>query len=135
MSGTHSLGISDHSLIYLIRKSNHQVIDTNYPVTRRQMKNFNDEEFLNDIRQINWSDINSQNNPNDMWTAWLTKFSDILDIHAPVLTKRLRRKKSPWINSLLIHKLRKRDSLKKLFYENPNGSIWSRYKIARNEAI
>jgi hypothetical protein len=99
------------------------------------MKNFNDEEFLNHIRQINWSDINSQNNLNDMWTAWLTKFSDILDIHAPVLTKRLRCKKSPWINSLLIHKLRKRDSLKKLFYENPNGSIWSRYKIARNEAI
>jgi hypothetical protein len=73
VSGTHSLGISDHSLIYLIRKSNHQVIHTNYPVTRRQMKNFNDEEFLNDIRQINWSDINSQNNPNDMWAAWLTK--------------------------------------------------------------
>jgi hypothetical protein len=47
VSGTHSLGISDHSLIYLIRKSNHQVIDTNYPVTRRQMKNFNDGEFLN----------------------------------------------------------------------------------------
>jgi hypothetical protein len=47
-----------------------------------------------------------------MWTAWLTKFSDILDIHAPVLTKRLRCKKSPWINSLVIHKLRERDSLK-----------------------
>jgi hypothetical protein len=112
VSGAHSLGINDHSLIYLIRKSNHQVIDTNYPVTRSQMKNFNDEDFLNDIRQINRSDINSQNNPNDMWTAWLTKFSDILDIHVPVLTKRLRCKKSPWINSLLIHKLHERDSQK-----------------------
>ncbi|CAB4030570.1 Hypothetical predicted protein [Paramuricea clavata] len=69
-----------------------------------------------------------------MWTAWFTKFSDILDIHAPVLTKRLRCKKSPWINSLLIHKLRERDSLKKRFDKNPNDQIWSRYKKARNEA-
>ena len=66
-----------------------------------------------------------------MWTAWLTKFSDNLDIHAPVLTKRIRCKKSPWINSLLIHKLRERGSLKKRFDKN---QIWSRYKKARNEA-
>ena len=50
VSGAHSLGINDHSLIYLIRKSNnHQVINTNYRVTRSQIKNFNDEDFLNDI--------------------------------------------------------------------------------------
>jgi hypothetical protein len=69
-----------------------------------------------------------------MWTAWLTKFSDILHIHAPVLTKRLRCKKSPWINSLLIHKLHERDYLKKRFDKNPNDQIWSRYKKACNEA-
>ena len=69
-----------------------------------------------------------------MWTAWLTKFSDILDIHVPVLTKRLRCKKSPWINSLLIHKLHERDYLKKRFDKNPNDQIWSRYKKASNEA-
>ena len=49
VSGTHSLGISDHSLIYLIRKSNCHVAGTNFPVSMRQFKNFNDEEFLNDL--------------------------------------------------------------------------------------
>ena len=56
-SGVHSLGISDHSLIYMIRKSNWRVIDANNSVTKRQFKNFNDDEFLNDLREINWSDI------------------------------------------------------------------------------
>ena len=40
LSGVHSLGISDHSLIYLIRKSNWQVIDVNKSVTKRQLRNF-----------------------------------------------------------------------------------------------
>ena len=125
LSGTHSLGISDHSLIYPIRKSNCQVINTNFPVAMRQFKNFNDEEFLNDLRQVDWTEVNLLNDPNDMWFDWLSKFSAILDIHAPFSNKRLRCKKSPWINSLLIQKMRERDSLKKRFDKNPNDFVWS----------
>ena len=128
LSGTHSLGISDHSLIYLIRKSNCQVINTNFPVAMRQFKNFNDEEFLNDLRQVDWTEVNLLNDPNDMWSDWLSKFSAILDIHAPFSNKRLRCKKSPWINSLLIQKMRERDS-----NHNPNDLVWSQFKKAPNE--
>ena len=133
LSGTHSLGISDHSLIYLIRKSNCQVINTNFPVAMRQFKNFNDEEFLNDLRQVDSTEVNLLNDPNDMWFDWLLKFSAILGIHAPFSNKRLRCKKSPWINSLLIQKMRERDSLKKRFDKNPNDLVWSQFKKARNE--
>ena len=51
----------------MIRKSNWPVIDVNNLVTKRQFKNFNDDEFLNDLREINWSHIHSLVNPNDMW--------------------------------------------------------------------
>ena len=68
-----------------------------------------------------------------MWSDWLSKFSPILDIHAPFSNKRLRCKKSPWINSLLIQKMRERDSLKKRFDKNSNDLVWSQFKKARNE--
>ena len=68
-----------------------------------------------------------------MWSDWLSKFSAILDIHAPFSNKRLRCKKSPWINSLLIQKMRERDSLKKRFDKNSNDLVWSQFKKARNE--
>ena len=68
-----------------------------------------------------------------MWSVWLTRFSTLLDIHAPIKKKRLRYNKSPWINSSLISKLRERDSLKKRFDKNPNDVIWSKYKKTRNE--
>ena len=99
----------------------------------RQFKNLNDEEFLNDLRQIDWTEVNLLNDPNDMWSDWLSKSSAILDIHAPFSNKRLRCKKCPWINSLLIQKMRERDSLKKRFDKNPDDLVWSRFKKACNE--
>ena len=48
----------------------------------RQFKNFNDEEFLNGLRQVNWTEMNLLNDPTVMWSDWLSKFSAILDIHA-----------------------------------------------------
>ncbi len=68
-----------------------------------------------------------------MWLKWLTKFSAILDIHAPIKKKRLRCNKSPWINVSLIDKLRERDSLKNVFDKNSNDVIWAKYKKNRNE--
>ena len=59
----------------------------------RQFKSFNDEEFLNDLRQVDWTEVNLLNDPNDMWSDWLSKFSVILDIHAPFSNKRLGCKK------------------------------------------
>ena len=43
VSGTHSLGISDHS-----RKSNHLVGDINHPVRRRKFNNFIDEDRVSE---------------------------------------------------------------------------------------
>ena len=40
----------------------------------RQFKNFIDEEFLNDFRQVDWTEVNFLNDPNDMWSDWLSKF-------------------------------------------------------------
>ena len=31
------------------------------------MKNFNDEDFLRDLEQQRWSDMNLSNDPNEMW--------------------------------------------------------------------
>ena len=59
-----------------------------------------------------------------MWSVWQTKFSAIFDIHT---------KKSLWINSLLVNKMRERDSLKNCFDKNPNDLDWSHYKKVRDE--
>ena len=65
-----------------------------------------------------------------MWSDWhwpskflAIQISKLLDIHPPSSNRGLRCKKSPWINSLFIHKVRERDSLKKRFDKNPNDLV------------
>ena len=78
-SGVIHLGISDHSLIYAIRKLNYiPKTGSRNSIEYRNFKKFNAESFLNDLKSL---------------------FIQVLDKHAPLKTKRVRKKGSvPWIN-------------------------------------
>ena len=59
------------------------------------MKNFNTENYLRDLEQQAWADVNLSNDPNEMWVKWKNKL-----IYC--ISKRVGEKKSPWITSQLI---------------------------------
>jgi hypothetical protein len=133
VSGVLSLGICDHSLIYFVRKSTWQRQFANSLTRKRHFKHFNDNEFLNDLNEIDWNEISSSDDPNVMWSMWLTNFTQILDKHAPFKKKRLGKKKSPWITPDVVQKMGARDYLKKQYDKNRNNELWKQYKNARND--
>ena len=49
--------------------------------------------------------ISFEPNPAAMWDTWKTLFIEIVDQHAPLKTKRISRKHSPWITYDLMHDL------------------------------
>ena len=110
--------ISDHSLIYLVRKSTWQRQFANSFTRKRHFKHFNGNEFLNYLNEIDWNEISSSDDPNVIWSMWLTNFTQILDKHVPIKKKRLGKKKSPWITTDVIQKMRARDYLKKQYDKN-----------------
>ena len=61
------------------------------------LKNFNEEEFLADVELIQWDDISPFSHPNEMWEFWKNQFLTCIDKHAPMRSKRIGKKKSPWI--------------------------------------
>ena len=48
-----------------------------------------------------------------MWDAWKTLFMEIVDKHAPLKTKRISKKHSPWITYDLMWKIQKLNYFKK----------------------
>ena len=87
-AGVIRLGISDHDLVYLCRKIS---LPKQSPkiVCSRQFKNYNVENFRNDLREI----INPTfltNDPNLLWNDWKTKFLEIADEHAPIRQRRVK---------------------------------------------
>jgi len=86
-SGVMPLGISDHSLVYLLRKAQYTNPGGVKIITTRSFKKFDNEEFLKDVEQRQWDAISLFSDPNEMWEYWKNQFLDCIDKHAPLRMK------------------------------------------------
>ena len=91
-SGVVNLGISDHSLIYGIRKILNIRIKTEFQssVEYKNFTNFNISCFLYELQNIQglpWEEIRFKRNIDEMW-KWKTFFVGVLDKHAPMKVKK-----------------------------------------------
>ena len=133
-TGVIHLGISDHSLIYAIRKLNYvPKTGSRNQIEYRNFKQFKAESFLNDLYILPWSELDNKQNVDEMWECWKSLFIQVLDKHAPLKTKRVRKKGSvPWINKDIKSKLFERDFIKRKAIKTNEASDWNRYKSSRN---
>ena len=109
----------------------------------RNFKNFKECEFLEELQNIEWTDVTENgNNTNTSFDIFLAKIEYLLDIMAPVrkMTKReLGLQKRPWITKGILTSMRKRDQL----YKNASitvdpiqkSNIFKRFKKYRNLII
>ena len=135
-SGVIHIGISDHSLVYAVRKFS--IPPKNKPkyLTSRQFKNFKSEKFRDELKNISWDTILMNiNDPNEMWEKWKEIFLEIANKHAPIKTRRVRNKDSPWLTSQIRRLIIERDGLKKQAIKSGNINHWKLYKSHRNKAI
>ena len=133
-SGVTHLSISDHSLIYVVRKAHYVQTDAKI-IEARTMRNFNSENFLNDLNQQPWAEVcHNAADPNKMWQIWKSLLMETIDKHAPIRIKRVGKKNSPWVTGELKRLLFERDSLKKRAVKSGDASLWHQYKQFRNRA-
>ena len=112
-SGVLKLALSDHYLVYAIRKfrgnipCNHKIIKT------LQMKNFNEELFLKDLANVDWQQIlTCSQDINVVVQNWTNMLSLIIEKHAPLRERRVSDKFAPWLTPDLKNMFRTRDRLK-----------------------
>ena len=87
VSGVHILEISDHSLIYLIRK-NKKIKALSRTIKSRSLKHFNDRDFVDTIKNINWDNILLCSDVDIAWATWKNLFLKACNMHAPYKEKR-----------------------------------------------
>ena len=91
-SGVIHTGISDHSLIYGIRKIN-SVLNTRKKAKKieiRNMQRFNGQRFNEDLLTQPWERIVLERDTDSMWACWKELFMAVLDKHAPIQQIRKR---------------------------------------------
>lgn len=87
--GNLHLGVSDHDLVFAVRK---QKIPR--PKAReieyRSMKNLIENELLEELRMVPWNSAYIFEDVDDLWDHWVKLYCQVLDKHAPLKKKRIR---------------------------------------------
>ena len=82
-----------------------------------------------------WTEIDNKVNVDAMWECWKSLFVQVLDKHASLKTRRVRKRGSvPWINKDIRKTLFERDFLKRKAIKTNEESDWNKYKSSRNSA-
>ena len=89
--GTLRLGISDHDLIYIVRKQGLPKPNVR-SIEYRSMKNFNEQAFLSSLSDIPWDTAYTFDDVNDIWCHWKSLLKQAIDHHAPLNCKRVNLK-------------------------------------------
>ena len=135
LSGVIHTGISDHSLIYGIRKIN-PIISPRKKANKievRNMKRFNQHHFNDDLLAQPWEQIVLQSDTDSMWTLWKELFLGVLDKHAPIQHIRKKSSSIPWLTSEIKKLLFDRDKKKRRAMITKLNADWDEYKASRNK--
>ncbi|KAK2552761.1 hypothetical protein P5673_025913, partial [Acropora cervicornis] len=115
------IGLSDHSLVYAVRKIN-SLPKCNKTRETETCKLNRGRNYL-----FYEADVNA------MWSCWKTMFLEVLDSHSPIRSKRVRKRPSlPWLTKDIRNKMLERDSLKRLAMIKTDDVSWAKYRSSRN---
>ena len=111
-SGVIHTGISDHSLVFAIRKIS-IIYKQENTLEIRNMKNFDKEKFTKELLKQHWEYVYFfAEDPNAMWEIRKNLFLEVLDKHAPLQHKKIRSNKVPWMTSDIKKLMNTRDNFK-----------------------
>ena len=130
--GVTHVGMSDHSLSYLVWKFSHQN-DLPRTIQYRNFRNVVKEDFKNDLRNQPWKEIMSYSDLDEAVHKWHELLLEVVDKHLPTRKKRIRKNTSPWMNSDIFKLMKKRDKAKKMACKNKDKDLMDNYRILRNK--
>lgn len=127
-----SIGVSDHHNI--ICAATKIQLDRNNirHIKYRSMKNFSNENFLLDLSHVPFHVCQTFDEPDDIMWSYNKMLTDVIDSHAPVKQKLLKKPQAPYMNGPLRKAINVKAMLRRKFHKYKNGHAWSLYRTQRN---
>ena len=135
-SGVIPVGISDHNLVYIIRKVNSGFIKDKYSchtsVKYRCFKHFNRDRYLNDLDSADWSGVYSSDSADSAWLSFKDTFIYITDSHAPIRERRIKSQNVAWMTEEVLNAIHQKDYLHNKFLQDKSSVNRTNYCKFRN---
>ena len=129
--GSHPLNISDHDMIYLIRKKPRQK-QTKITFEGRIYKNYNSTMFQNMIRTTDWDDIVTEPDSATAWSMMINRIDQLLSDICPIKQVTLRKPQRPWLTTDVLEQIKFKDDLMIQARAAQDPVLWREAKRTRN---
>ncbi|XP_071959528.1 uncharacterized protein [Antedon mediterranea] len=136
-SGVINIGLSDHFIIYCTRKipKSHVHKNEHNSAKLRSLKNYNVNNYLEKLNDIDWSVVTNNDDVNIAWLTLKDIIIKVIDSIAPIKKVRLKQNIAPWFTSEIANEIKVRDTLLKKFKKDKsNLDIYKYYCASRNKA-
>ena len=133
-SGVLNIGLSDHLIVFCSRKIIRGQIGKHKTIKIRSVKNYSPIDFINKLRNVDWSTVTNCTDVNKAWDNFKTIFFEALDEVAPTKSVRIKNRTEPWMNSIILNLIRERDKI--LYKSNKNKNdkeLRSKFNSLRNK--
>ena len=124
-------GSSDHSLVLATRYSK-TIKETIRYCKKRSYKNFDEQKFLDEVRNISWWEVYSSTDVDEAVEIFTKKLTDILDRMAPVKKFQIRTSYAAWVTDETKAKMAERDLAQQAASDSGLEEDWKRYKKLKN---
>ena len=123
--------ITDHKLIFCILKCK-TMKEKAKLITYRDFSKFDIEDVLIRVGNVDWDNVKNMEGVDEMNDYITSNIKNIYDRCAPIVTRRVTRKKSPWINQEIVSLTKRKNKLRRKFWKYRHENDWTEYKVLRN---
>ena len=123
--------MSDHDIIGCVRKINTLKFKQK-TITCRSYAKYDPNNLCTDLANVNWNEFYTLHNVDKAWSLMKTTLLTVFDRHAPLVTKRVKGRVCPWMNSDITDAMKERDKVLRKARKSKNTSDWTLYKRLRN---
>ena len=137
--GNLTTSISDHFPQFVMIDNIHEQNYKRKRIYQRSFKNFNNDEFENELRQIDWNTLLTHKTSEEAISFFFNKINVLLDEMAPykhLNPREIKSENSPWVTPGILKSIINRDKIHKLYLKEQNDVtkkvLFDKFKRIRN---
>ena len=127
-SGVLDVNISDHELVYLIRKKSKEFIGRSY-------YGYDRDVFVRNLENATWDTFYENNDPNILWEIFLKIPQKTIDELCPQKTFKIKKYKDPWLSNDNLEFTKDKDRSLKKAKRTKLPTNWKIAQQLRNECL
>lgn len=126
-----NIKITDHKLIHCSIKCQKEKVGPQH-ISYRDFSKFDINKATEKISEINWNGVYEMQDVNEIERFITSGIKSVFDELAPVVCKRVTKKRAPWRNEAIKAMTKLKNRLRNKYWKTRDNNDWAEYKNVRN---